>query len=411
MAFSLPFNVNGSAEVASATLRYPAIRVFTVGQANNGANFSDAPMDDLQAVEAGWSAPTNASMGDRAAGGQFGQFSAVCWFFGRRVFDGLGGAVPVGLISNNWPGTTVETWSTPASLAACPATAAHPPRTLLWNAMLRPYAVGPMALTGFTWYQGESNTASDADSHGANDGPTHYGCRITAMVRAWRAAFQNPTAFFGFVQLATWCPNNVPTIPAMRVAQMQPFEQLAHVGFATNADHGEGCGIHPPKKQFVGARLGDSALAIAYGNQTLLWQSPQALSHSFGAGSAVVTVGPTSSQGLSDDTYPFNHHTSHGLFNCTARPCNNGTVCCAWGALQMSDGSWANATATVTAQDQVTLTLTAAAAAALPRAVLAAAPTAASYGWGAVPMMNVYDRATGLPLLPFNTSFVGCPDC
>ena len=54
-----------------------------------------------------------------AAGGAFGYFSAVCWIFGREVFDALGGNVPIGLINNNWGGTALESWSTPESLQAC----------------------------------------------------------------------------------------------------------------------------------------------------------------------------------------------------------------------------------------------------------------------------------------------------
>ena len=42
------------------------------------------------------------------------------------------------------------------------------------------------------------------------------------------------------------------------------------------------------------------------------------------------------------------------------------------------------------------LTLTAAGAAA------AGAPVASRYGWGAVPMLSVYDKETGLPLLPWS---------
>lgn len=54
-----------------------------------------------------------------AGGGGFGYFSAVCWVFGREVFDALGSEVPVGLISNNWVGTPAESWTTPETLEAC----------------------------------------------------------------------------------------------------------------------------------------------------------------------------------------------------------------------------------------------------------------------------------------------------
>jgi hypothetical protein len=72
------------------------------------------------------------------------------------------------------------------------------------------------------------------------------------MITAWRSVFNYPSAYFGFVQLSTWC-GDVSGIPAMRgqinsgsnaQGQMAALE-LPNVGYATNADHGMGCGIHP----------------------------------------------------------------------------------------------------------------------------------------------------------------------
>ena len=68
--------------------------------------------------------------------------------FGREVFDGLGGTVPIGLINDNWGGTPVEHWSTPASLKQCGSPAKD---STLYDAMINPYTVGPMAVTGFTY--------------------------------------------------------------------------------------------------------------------------------------------------------------------------------------------------------------------------------------------------------------------
>jgi hypothetical protein len=48
---------------------------------------------------------------------------------------------------------------------------------------------------------------------------------------------------------------------------------LPKVGYATNADHGAGCNIHPPPKQYCGKRLAESAMAIVYGKD-VMWKSP-----------------------------------------------------------------------------------------------------------------------------------------
>ena len=77
---------------------------------------------------------------------------------------------------------------------------------------------------------------------------------------------------------------------------------------------------------------------------------------------------------------------------------------CAWAELQLADGKWVNATIAIIASSPAALTLTAAAA---PLAGAGAGPPLASrYGWGAVPMLSVYDKGTGLPLLPWSEKVV-----
>ena len=44
----------------------------------------------------------------------------------------------------------------------------------------------------------------------------------------------------------------------------QPSMAFLKVGYATNADHGAGCNIHPPPKQYCATRLANSALALQY---------------------------------------------------------------------------------------------------------------------------------------------------
>ena len=53
----------------------------------------------------------------------------------------------------------------------------------------------------------------------------------------------------------------------------QAAVKLPMVGYGTNADHGAGCNIHPPPKQYCGKRLANSAMALQYG-KAIPWRSP-----------------------------------------------------------------------------------------------------------------------------------------
>lgn len=102
MQFSVGGNENKSF-YAQESMKYPDIRLFTVGQKTS----SKVPLMDLVTIEQNW---TTAAKPKSIANGEFDIFSAVCWFFGKNVYDGLKGVVPIGLVSDNWGGTRVEQW-------------------------------------------------------------------------------------------------------------------------------------------------------------------------------------------------------------------------------------------------------------------------------------------------------------
>ena len=149
MEMAIPAATNSSAEALAANA-YPHIRIFSVGHRTSSAT----PLLDLQTVWEPWQVASNTTIREDFGPGHtlFSTFSAVCWFFGRGVADALarraGMPVPVGLISNNWGGTKLEVWTPPDAFGACGRAAEAAP---MYNAMIVPYTVGPMALAGFTW--------------------------------------------------------------------------------------------------------------------------------------------------------------------------------------------------------------------------------------------------------------------
>mmetsp|Transcript_32415 Transcript_32415/g.39899 ORF Transcript_32415/g.39899 Transcript_32415/m.39899 type:complete len:559 (+) Transcript_32415:32-1708(+) len=386
MQFMMKQENNAPAEIKLAD-KYPFIRLFTVGQKTR----SSRALDDLQTIEQKWSVATSKSVI---------RFSAVCWFFGKQIADSKIEKVsnlPIGLVSNNWGGTSDKRWSTKQSLDSCHVA---PPNDKdsdgngdLYNAMIHPYTIGPMAITGFTWYQGEADVLD----------PDLYKCTFPAMIQAWRKAFNASNAYFGFIQLSTWC--GVPSIPFQREAQMSALK-LPKVGYATNADYGAGCNIHPGKKMFCGKRLANSALALIYG-KNIRWKSPTYLSVTQADVTIIqgdsskflatfnvrVALQDVSSEGLVN-VYPHNYEVPNGPFDCMS----NGKQNCAWGSLYFQDKDPINATVYPNGSD---LVLEATGSFAHFEDVNNLNIVATSYAFGPVPIMNAYDEATRLPVLPW----------
>lgn len=277
---------NASEELAKAAL-YPHVRVFTVGE-----NMADNELTDLSKIDLHWSIPTIENLG---------QFSAVCWLFGRYLYDKM--QYPVGLIETCWGGTPVEAWISKRVVHHCAVpdnikssdiymdffensslnlTYWYGPdkTTVLWNAMIHPLL--NMTIKGAIWYQGEANTNKNTDL---------YNCTFPGMIRDWRKSFhrgsdgQTRIHFpFGFVQLSTDQKGSMAdSYPRIR------WHQTADVGFVPNhkmintfmavaldlCDENSPYGsIHPRDKQDVAHRLLLGARAVAYGEKGVVYQGP-----------------------------------------------------------------------------------------------------------------------------------------
>jgi sialate O-acetylesterase len=251
---------DGAAEAAAAN--HPAMRMFLVRQ-----TVAKAPADDVpgQWVEC---APSTV-----------GNFSAVLYYFGRRLHNDL--KVPMGLIASAWGGTRIEPWTPLEALEAQPefasladmaklaAGAASAPScqdpTVLFNGMIRP--ILPFAIRGAIWYQGESNCSLQSD------GPL-YAVRMQALISGWRSAWGQGEFPFLFVQLAPWVGYEYGELPKIWQAQVDSLK-IPNTGMAVITDvTGDVNDIHPQDKQSVGTRLALWALAKTYGRKGIVCSGP-----------------------------------------------------------------------------------------------------------------------------------------
>ncbi len=284
MAWTVRRSQNAEDEIKAAD--FPNIRLFTVKRS--------AAQRPAQDVEGTWSVCDTGSVGN---------FSAVAYYFGRRLYKTQN--VPIGLINTSWGGTPAEAWtSLPAlqtiseyaplskrwaehiaaypeaqerfqsrlavwrantdSLRAqgqrrprAPRGPNHPHRpSVLYNGMIAP--IVPYSIRGAIWYQGESNAGR----------AYQYRALFPAMIQNWRSSWGQDAFPFFFVQLANF--RQVKENPEesawaeLREAQLMALS-LPNTGMAVTIDIGEASDIHPRNKQDVGLRLALGAEAMVHG--------------------------------------------------------------------------------------------------------------------------------------------------
>lgn len=166
-------------------------------------------------------------------------FGATCWYFGQKITDlsvettSNGEAIPLGLINTAIGGQRIEEYMvndtsfyvcSPDGLGQEATGSARDWNGMLWAKMILPFV--DMTTFGFLWYQGENNMGEVKGNSVANVG---YGCYQRVLVEGWRKAFNNPTAPFGIVTLASSGSESGPNMGAMRMAQ------TANYGILPNA--------------------------------------------------------------------------------------------------------------------------------------------------------------------------------
>lgn len=251
MEMGLKIVDNGAREVQQAN--YPQIRLFDVQKASG-----DSISDD---VSGNWKVCSPQSVSE----GNWEGFSAVAYFFGRRIHHDLG--VPVGLIDVSWSATSIEPWIAPEGYESVPEITGlykqrfDLPTTGPWGEPYRPVRIyntmlAPLtdfSLRGVLWYQGESNVT---------DGAKYY-FKLKALVEGWRNVWRLGDFPFYFVQIAPFKDYAENDLKQFWSAQRRTLE-IANTGMASTEDIGDWNDIHPTNKLAVGERLAELALTKTY---------------------------------------------------------------------------------------------------------------------------------------------------
>ncbi|HWK56277.1 MAG TPA: sialate O-acetylesterase [Parapedobacter sp.] len=190
-------------------------------------------------------------------------FSAIGYFIAKKLRAELD--VPIGIINASWGGTPAEVW-TPSYLIENDSELGHLEAMLnpsqhwpteagvLWNSMIRPLT--PFVLSGFYWYQGESNVGTWWG----------YDKLMRTMVTSWRMAWNSELPFY-FVQIAPFAyGNEKPLAALLREQQDKTAKILPNTGMVVVSDLVDNVkDIHPTQKREVANRLAAIALHEHYG--------------------------------------------------------------------------------------------------------------------------------------------------
>lgn len=286
----------------------------TLAAAN--ADYPDIRMFRVQRLD---SAQKDASLGSWRPAGRntAGDFSAVAYFFGLRLYKSLG--VPIGLLEASWGGSTAESWISAGSARTSPALAgimagvraraeartadssasrpvpARPrpkpaPKPVDWSQypsrafdiMIAP--VAPYGVRGVVWYQGETNAEEDRG--------LEYRTVLPGLINDWRQVWGRGNLHFLVVQLPAYKRQQAEPSEGswaeVREAQLLTAESTPNVHLTVAIDLGSSNNIHPGNKEDVGKRLAVSALENVY-RKKVVGSGPVFQSMRVRGSSAIVT--------------------------------------------------------------------------------------------------------------------------
>ena len=388
---------NASAIVsAAASLEY--LRIFAVsGNLNSSVPLAEWPTSGLTP----WQPPITSSGNGTLLG-----FSAVGFIMGSTLYtDYLGGAVPIGIIHSSHGGSSIQAWQRAAAVRECGDPSNSWPSSVLYNSNVNPMTVGPLALKGAYYYQGEQDVGIGATESYWR--AMWYGCSLQAMIRDFRVFMNDANLFFVVQQLHAWLHTNDIGLAVFRRAQLKALN-LARVAISTAFDGGDpasamagspGGTVHSHMKFIPGRRTAAAFAGALYG-LNVPWRNPEiADATALGVSntshtSLTVTVsfkpGSITTAGLVLRGYDSMSNSSH----CPTERAVNASYC-DWFSIQSNDGAftWHNASAALSPDSQrIVLT------AVVPQPGLAAVAT--RNGWSDWPVVTVYS-AEGFPVMPW----------
>lgn len=219
--------------------------------------------------------------------GTAGSFSAVAFYFARKVYQENNAAIPIGLIVASVGGTPIDLWLAPEGLIDIPALKPLLSQPVLPGGpfhlsygMIHPLA--PYGLKGAIWYQGENAEKSTQSKDS-------YFLKMKALVQGWQRLWGMDDFPFYYVMIANWgkTPENATPVfnaggwDADTRLQQANAMALPHAGCASAIDIGDSSmgdrtwdGWHPKGKLDVGERLALWALKNDYGRPTLVVSGP-----------------------------------------------------------------------------------------------------------------------------------------
>jgi sialate O-acetylesterase len=287
MAFTLGNAMHDASEMQHAQ-QNNQLRFLNMHQAVETGNFAwDSStlekINDLQFISGNWQQSDSISAK---------QFSAVAYFFGKKLQEKLG--VPVGLIQLAVGGSTTESWMDRFTMEHDPImvhalhnwrksdyyqpwvreradinlkNSTNPKQRHPYEPCYN-YEAGISHFTGFPiqgviWYQGESN-AHNVELH------EHV---FPNLVASWRKAWGYSFPFY-YVQLSSL---NRPSWPAFRYSQLQILKSIPNSGMAVSSDVGHPTDVHPANKNPVGERLAALALHFTYRKKNITPHGPMPL--------------------------------------------------------------------------------------------------------------------------------------